>query len=122
MRAPCLHLLLSFALFAAAAARSNHIFSVGSSHPEGPLACGPGFIGLVDADTAKWINGSCIAAAWAGDAETATTLESGAVVVYVNAGMGADTYLYTVDFPSKNVSRCVLFGFVLVRVRVSCCA
>ena len=109
MRAPWLHLLLSFTLFAAAAARSNHIFSVGSSHPEGPLACGPGFIGLVDADTAKWIEGSCIAAAWAGDAETATTLESGAVVVYTNPGLGADTYLYTIDFQTKNVTRQVLF-------------
>jgi hypothetical protein len=111
MRLHLTPLLLLAALAARDAAASNHVFSVGSSSSADPHACGPRSVGLVDGETAKWVPGSCIAADdWVGDAETATALDSGVVVVYTNPGFGQDTNFYFVDFKSKNVSRVLIGG------------
>ena len=111
MRVSLACLLLLLTLLARAAASSNSVFAVGSLGAEDPHACGAGEVGLVDGATAKWIAGSCIAASdWAGDAETATAIEAGVVVVYVNPGLGADTHLYTVDFSARNVSKVLVGG------------
>jgi hypothetical protein len=102
-------LLLSCALHTAFAS-SNYIFSVGSSNSQDPHACGPRSIGLIDGDTAEWVAGSCIDAEWLDYIETAFTIESGLVVLYVNPGFGQDTNFYIVDFKSKNVSRVLIGG------------
>lgn len=103
--------LLPLTLLACAAARPNAVFSVGTANSQDPNACDPRSVGLVDGDTAKWIAGSCISAdEWIDDAETASALESGVVIVYTNPGFGADTNLYVLDFESKNVSRVLVGG------------
>jgi hypothetical protein len=125
--AACLLLSLSCAVLAASASSSsNYIFSVGSSNSQDPHACGPRSVGLIDGATAEWVADSCIDVDWLDYIETASSLESGVVVLYVNPGFGQDTNFYIVDFKSKNVSRVLIGGdqgemrCVTVAGRLSC--
>ena len=90
---------------------AGRIFAIGSDADAAkPKACGPGTVGLLEGDVAAWVDGSCIAVDWTGDALTAITLESGTVVVYVDPGSAADTYFAHVDFKTKNVTKVVIGG------------
>ncbi len=51
-----------------------------------------------------------LAVAWAGDALTATLLDSARAVVYVDPGLDADTFLYFVNFKTKNVTNALIGG------------
>ena len=94
---------------------ADRIFAIGpDADATKPKACGPGTVGLLEGDVAEWVDGmvdgSCIAVGWTGDALTATTLESGTVVVYVDPGSATDTYFAHVDFKTKNVTKVVIGG------------
>lgn len=72
--------------------------------------CVVGTVGLIDAKTGEWNSSSCIKVDWADDAETASVVDNGKVMVYVTPADGSDTFIATVDFSRKNVTAAIVGG------------
>ena len=73
-------------------------------------ACAVGSVGLIDPATGKWNTSSCIAVDWADDAECASVMADGTVLVYVTPSGGEDTFIANVDFDSGKVKKAIVGG------------
>ena len=63
-----------------------------SSATRAAAACAVDSVGLIDPATGQWNVSSCLEVDWADDAETASVLADGTVLVYVTPSGGEDTY------------------------------
>eukprot|EP00949_MAST-11_sp_MAST-11-sp1_P000009 g9.t1 len=80
--------------------------SSSNTTPQG--ACAGGQVGLISTETGKWTD--CIDVPWGNDAETASFLADGTVVVYVTPGDGDDTFFAHIDFHSGNITKVIVGG------------
>jgi len=79
-----------------------------SSSNTASTACTSGQVGLISGATGKWEK--CLDAPWSDDAETASFLEDGSVVVYATPSDGGDTFFAHINFDNGNVTKVIVGG------------
>ena len=96
----------------AVASASPLIFAATSSDYDGfgESSCTTGQVGLLHPDTGHWDTSSCMTVGWADDAETASMLSDGTVLVYVTPGDGIDTFIAKVDFDKGTWTKAIVGG------------
>ena len=81
-----------------------------SSATRAAAACAVDSVGLIDPATGQWNVSSCLEVDWADDAETASVLADGTVLVYVTPSGGEDTFFARVDFGNRSVTKAIVGG------------